>query len=88
MDPQATGTLRSIPLSQPKVDLDRNSDRHRRLAIFHRGFEFVLADCLNGLFIQPHAQTSSHSWILRIPLCVDDNGDQANSLIAGRACII
>ena len=68
-------------LIKTEVDLDRNCHRNWGLAVFHRGFEFVLSYRFHSLLVQPHAQRADHMHSLRVSLCVYDESDQANALI-------
>src|SRR6266568_6231807 len=70
-------------LIEPEIDLDAHHDGDRRPAILHCRLEFVLPDSLEGLFIQPHAQRARNPGILWISLCIDDERNNADSLILG-----
>ena len=70
------------PLSsvQPETDLDVDLNGYG-VSVLHRGLELPLPNCLNGFFIEAHAERPLHADIVRPAIGANDNREQYRSLV-------
>src|ERR1035437_3822252 len=73
---------------QAEVDFDGDHHWNGGFAVFHGRLELVLADRFKGLFVQAHAQGADYAGILGVALRVDDDGDEADTLVLGAASLV
>ena len=50
------------------------------LAVFRGGFETVELDCFKRLFVEAHAERLDDARVLRVAVCIDNEGDHADAL--------
>ena len=70
-------------LVEAEVDLDGDHDGDWGVAVFQGGLELVFTDGFESLFIESHAEGSNYAGVLGIALGIDDEGDEADTLVLG-----